>query len=75
MFTCTVNAAATDCELKTCSNYGANVVVYTHTNCLAWLSTCTANAAGSECINKTCLNTTLIATWTNANCEAWLSTC
>ena len=44
MFDCTVNATGTDCELKTCSNYGANVVVYTHANCLAWLSKCTNNS-------------------------------
>lgn len=75
MFDCTVNSTGTDCELKTCSNYGANVVVYNHANCLAWLSKCTANSTNSACINKTCLNTTGISTWTQANCESWLSVC
>ena len=73
MFSCTANGAV--CEPKSCTNYGSNVIVYTHTNCNTWLSTCTADPSGSSCEIKNCSFTVGISIWTHSNCENWKSTC
>lgn len=52
--TCTNTNTA--CTTRTCSNYGNNILYFSHTTCNAWLSTCTVSWDGLTCENKTCYN-------------------